>query len=247
MEEVRKALKDRRLGIIECYQIGGRIFKNFLIEEKRWLIPVFLLSSIIQFFIILMAKYSLIDSYTGSSEQPLLINLLVLILNAVLSAINLFVVNRITVKIEKKSELSAAKIIFKMAVLIILSLTGSFFSDLLRKSPFSIFIGIAYLVIHFNTLFWFEKYITRDIHIMEALEKGYVLCKGNRLKSIGVVIITGILFLIITFITLVAKNEFIIGIMILIIAALSIYGVMVWTVFYLNIEYEYGREYDEEF
>lgn len=261
LEDVRRRLLEKKLGILEYFQVAFDIFRVILKENK--------LSILVAFFIvgarivITGLEYKYVD-YSNVSEESFdvivrlamvfdALNFIIFIISVVFSG---YFHRVVALKIEnRENEMYLKDFSLKMLNLIGLIVCGKIFLEIfgflgMFGTVVGMFCVVMFLCLSIGMLLYFEVYYIRDIEFMDSIDYSLRLCGKNRFRKIipnaifGVGIMIFYYIILKIFIMNISAKILISAVLVLILALISIYTYALDTAIFLNIEYDYFKNYE---
>lgn len=267
LEDVRKKLMEKKLGTLEYFSVTFKAFKEFWRENPVMMVSVlvFLTTGIIVTII-----HSSLDEnlmvYLGANEAIILWAKIFNVLNTVVSIVSFFVTayffRKIALTIEGNGKnLKLKKLFLKTLILSgILYVAGLIAGKMENTTLGAILLFILSIIIICAALwaFWyFEAYYIRDFGLMESIDYSLKLSSGNRIRKFlpGLFLALGVAVAIVIiniFFNTLNIDNFVVALTILFIfviifSLIAMYGQILNTVIFLNVEYDYlGKNLNEE-
>lgn len=265
LENVRNKLYERKLRIVEYFGVAFDVFKAILKENMLFVIFAFLIMGLRMTVNGLEYKYIINIDYYSISEAQFdkimtlekvfdILNFIIFIISVIFSG---YFCRMIALKIEKRENEMYLKgfflkmlnlvglIILGEVILVIFGLLGLF------GAVVALFCIVMTLCLSVGMLLYFEVYYIRDIGFMDSVDYSLKLCDKNRFRKIIPTIIfvigtIGNYYTILQIFTMNVSNKILISVILVIILALiGIYTYVLDVVIFLNIEYNYFKNHED--
>ena len=271
LEDVRRKLLEKKLGILEYFQVAFDTLKGIFKENTGVAILIFVFTFIKNITTIAESVLDEIVFYhqinkIEINELVVLLAKRSIILNLVLSIISFFVMayffRKIALTIEgRENDLKLGKLFLKTLIIFVILNVAKFIGDGMAEVAIGgiilILFFIAIILISFWALWYWEAYYIRDLGILESFDYSLELSYGNRLRkffpglifAVGVVVFVKITGKIVNFFNV--ENLFITVIaafiFLSIFSLIIMYAQILDTVIFLNVEYDYlGKNLNKE-
>ncbi len=207
MEEVKALLRSRYLDIGTYLTQSLKVFFCMFKKEKKWVLPIFLLSGILNTFIIFFrGQYAELFNRNMPQEElekaiskimvsreSIIILLLIFAIYIILNIMYDLILRTVIGIIEEGKEISLLKGIFRsiISTIILFGLVFLFLIMLMTggNSLISMFLFILAFNLIFSFVYFFPMYMSRDIRFIDAVKYNFHLCKKNRWRMIFPILI----------------------------------------------------------
>ncbi len=207
MEEVKALLRSRYLDIGTYLTQSLKVFFCMFKKEKKWVLPIFLLSGILNTFIIFFrGQYAELFNRNMPQEElekaiskimvsreSIIILLLIFAIYIILNIMYDLILRAVIGIIEEGKENSLLKGIFRsiISTIILFGLVFLFLIMLMTggNSLISMFLFILAFNLIFSFVYFFPMYMSRDIRFIDAVKYNFHLCKKNRWRMIFPILI----------------------------------------------------------
>ena len=263
LEDVRRKLLEKKLGILEYFQVAFDIFRVILKENKLLILVAFFIIG--ARIVITGLEYKYVD-YSNVSEESFdvivklaivfdTLNFIIFIISVVFSG---YFHRVVALKIEnRENEMYLKDFSLKMLNLIGLIVCVKIFLEIfgflgMFGTVVAMFCVVMFLCLSIGMLLYFEVYYIRDIGFMDSIDYSLRLCDKNRLRKIIPNVIFGVGITVFYYIILkifimnIFAKILISAVLVLILALIGIYTYALDTVIFLNIEYDYFKNYENK-
>ncbi len=263
LENVHNKLLEKKLGILEYFQVAFDIFRVILKENKLLILVAFFIIG--ARIVITGLEYKYVD-YSNVSEESFdvivklaivfdTLNFIIFIISVVFSG---YFHRVVALKIEnRENEMYLKDFSLKMLNLIGLIVCVKIFLEIfgflgMFGTVVAMFCVVMFLCLSIGMLLYFEVYYIRDIGFMDSIDYSLRLCDKNRLRKIIPNVIFGVGITVFYYIILkifimnIFAKILISAVLVLILALIGIYTYALDTVIFLNIEYDYFKNYENK-
>ena len=257
LEDVKKELKERNLGVFEYFGMAFKVFKIFCKQNMGLIISgiIILFFSLFLSFVSKFIRREVI--YTGNYlfyMYLVVIGIIKLIVAFVWLLFTAYFFRKVVYKIEGKKKLNLGKLFAKVSILgVILLGSGIFYSIMGYMIGRIAYIGTV--ITYLWGFLYFEAFYIRDMKIKESLSYIIRLARGNRHKKIITVLIMVIGYIAFVIIaafifvyiygTIGNKETLQLLLLITFLTATSVAGIYLKflnIVIFLNVEYNYLKK-----